>query len=77
MSESRDDEWNKKYLSLRAYVEANHQLPDKKTIENRGLLNWWKYNKKVFKQGRLAPWKLEKLKALSNMRLVHKNIWDK
>ena len=76
MPTKRDEEWTANYMLLKAYVEANHQLPDKKMVENRALLNWWKYNKKVFKQGKLATWKLEKLKSLSNMRLVHKDIWN-
>lgn len=75
MSTNKDEVWTAKYLLLKAYVEVNHQLPDKKMVENRALLNWWKYNKKVFKQGKLAAWKLEKLKALSDTRLIHKDIW--
>ena len=51
MAMDREDTWNKKYQALKAYVEEHKQFPDKKKVENRALLNWWKYNKKRMKQG--------------------------
>ena len=56
------------YKALRCYLEANHQLPDKKKVENRGLLNWWKYNKRLLKTGRLTEERLELLRQLNALR---------
>ena len=56
------------YKALRCYLEANHQLPDKKKVENRGLLNWWKYNKKLLKAGQLTEERLELLRQLNALR---------
>lgn len=53
MLSKNDENWRKKYLALRSFVAENGRLPDKRLIENRGLLNWWKYNKKCFKTGSL------------------------
>ena len=50
MRTKNEEKWLSHYKALRCYLEANHQLPDKKKVENRGLLNWWKYNKLKFRK---------------------------
>ena len=72
MAMDREETWNKKYQVLKAYVEEYKQFPDKKKVENRALLNWWKYNKKRMKQGAMTEDKQALLLELSNMRTVHK-----
>lgn len=59
-----------KYQQLKDYVEQYHQLPDKKKVENRGLLNWWKYNKKLAKLDKLSEEKLQMLQELSDSRII-------
>ena len=66
----REENWLKGYETLKNYIEEHKQLPNKKKVENRGLLNWWKYNKKRAKQGLLPPDRLALLKTLSDMRLT-------
>ena len=70
MAMDREETWNKKYQALKAYVEEHKQFPDKKKVENRALLNWWKYNKKCMKQGTLDDEKVRMLTELSNMRNI-------
>lgn len=70
MSTVNETKWLAKYLQLKEYVEQHHQLPDKKKVENRGLLNWWKYNKKLSKQGKLSEEKLRMLQDLSDSRII-------
>ena len=72
MAMDREETWNKNYQALKAYVEEHKQCPDKKKVENRALLNWWKYNKKRMKQGAMTEDKQTLLLELSNMRTVHK-----
>ena len=62
--------WLAKYQQLKDYVEQHRQLPDKKKVENRGLLNWWKYNKKLAKLGKLSEEKLRMLQELSDSRII-------
>ena len=45
-------------------------LPNKKKVENRGLLNWWKYNQRLIKQGKLAVERVQLLSELSKMRIL-------
>ena len=72
MAMDREETWNKKYQALKAYVEEYKQFPDKKKVENRALLNWWKYNKKRMKQAAMTEDKQALLLELSSMRTVHK-----
>lgn len=62
--------WKENYEQLKAYILEHHHLPDKKKVENRGLLNWWKYNKKIAKQGRLDEERMALLEELSGMRTL-------
>lgn len=50
---TNEERWMEHYCLLKKYVSEHGHLPDKKKVENRGLLNWWKYNKKRAKQGLL------------------------
>ena len=42
-----EERWLLNYNLLREYILEHHFLPGKKKVENRGLLNWWKYNKRL------------------------------
>lgn len=66
MRTKHDVKWLAHYNELRIYLEEHHQLPDKKRTENRALLNWWKYNKKLFKAGRLTEERLKLLHQLND-----------
>ena len=68
MTNKKEENRKANYIALRDYIAANGHLPDKKKPENRGLLNWWKYNKKCIKQGRLSEERIRLLQALSDMR---------
>lgn len=70
MATVNEIKWQAKYQQLKDYVEQHHQLPDKKKVENRGLLNWWKYNKKLAKLDKLSEEKLRMLQELSDSRII-------
>lgn len=74
MRTKHDVKWLAHYNELRINLEEHHQLPDKKRTENRALLNWWKYNKKLFKAGRLTEERLKLLHQLNELR--HKKILE-
>ena len=70
MATVNETKWQARYQQLKDYVEQHHQLPDKKKVENRGLLNWWKYNKKLAKLDKLSEEKLRMLQELSDSRII-------
>lgn len=51
---TNEERWMEHYCLLKKYVSEHGHLPDKKKVENRGLLNWWKYNKKTCEARPLA-----------------------
>lgn len=55
MLSTRDKIWNRNFRKLKAYIDEFHHLPDKKKVENRGILNWVKYNRKKIKAGTMEP----------------------
>ena len=61
--------WRNNYALLKAYIEEHVHLPNKKRVENRGLLNWWKYNQKLIRAGKLSAEKVLLLKELGDMRV--------
>ena len=63
-----EQNWLNNYSLLKAYIEEHHHLPGKTRIENRGLLNWWKYNRKLIKAGKMDEERMKMLEELSNMR---------
>lgn len=72
----REEKWMTNYRMLESYVIEHGQFPDKKKVDNRGLLNWWKYNMKKLKAGTLCPQQLELLERLSEARTTHRP-WGK
>ena len=50
---THEESWNKNFELLKAYIEEHHHLPDKKKVENRGLLWWAKAQRKKIKEGTL------------------------
>lgn len=38
-----EKKWAENYELLKEYIAEHRQLPDKKKVEHRSLLNWWKY----------------------------------
>lgn len=64
----RELNWQNNYSQLKKYIEEHHHLPDKRKVENRGLLNWWKYNRKLVLQGKLDEMRVHMLEQLGEMR---------
>lgn len=67
MTGKKEANWNENYRSLRRYVEEHRHLPQKTVVEGRGMLNWWKYNKKCRKAGTLSEEQMRLLDALKGM----------
>ena len=56
-----EKKWAENYELLKEYIAEHRQLPDKKKVEHRSLLNWWKYNRKLIRQGKLDEMRTELL----------------
>ena len=60
--------WLENYEQLKLFIQEHGHLPNKKKVENRGLLNWWKYNQKLIRRGALDQERWQMLQRLSDMR---------
>ena len=60
--------WLENYEQLKLFIQEYGHLPNKKKVENRGLLNWWKYNQKLIRRGALDEERCQMLQRLSDMR---------
>ena len=69
----RRQNWFRTYELLKAYVKENKHLPGKRRVENRGLLNWWKYDRKLILQGKLDKERVQMLDELGQMRDMPKS----
>lgn len=65
---TKEQKWLLNYNALKEYIIEHRHLPDKKKVENRGLLNWWKYNKKRIKNAKIDAEHQMMLQQLSDMR---------
>ena len=60
--------WLENYEQLKLFIQEHGHLTNKKKVENRGLLNWWKYNQKLIRRGALDEERCQMLQRLSDMR---------
>ena len=63
----RDESWNKKYNELWQFVTDHRRGPTRHHLEEKRMLNWSKYNRKLLNKDELSPEKkllIERLKAL-------------
>ena len=60
--------WLENYEQLKLFIQEQGHLPNKKKVENRGVLNWWKYNQKLIRRGALDEERCQMLQRLSDMR---------
>lgn len=65
---THDESWYRNFELLMAYIRNHHHLPDKKKVENRGLLSWAKYQRKRIKAGALDEEKMRLFQELMDTR---------
>ena len=65
---THEESWNQNFELLKAYIEEHHHLPDKKKVENRGLLWWAKAQRKKIKAGALDEEKTMMFQELMDSR---------
>lgn len=74
MASIRENNWTKNYKKLREFVLLTKQFPAKSDVENLDMLNWWKYQKKRAKLGKLTDEQRQLLLELHLMRAKKKSL---
>ena len=65
MKTKSEANWQRKYAELCDFLLEKGHMPSKRRVEDRRLLNWWKYNKKCRNAGLLSE---ERCKLLDEIR---------
>lgn len=68
MASRNDFNWFHNFEALKAYIQERGHLPDKHVVENRALLSWAKYQRKMIKEGTLDAGKVQLFIELMGMR---------
>lgn len=53
MAGTNETNWHNKFNELKAYIALHGHLPNKRCVDNRGLLSWAKYQRRKIKEGTL------------------------
>ena len=68
---TQDERWLAKYKEIKVFIEREHRNPSRHRIEDHGMLNWLKANRKKMNAGKLQEPRLSKFKEL--LALVEEN----
>ena len=60
----QEEKWGMMYKMVVCFIETNHRNPSKYKIEEHGMLNWVKANRKAFNAGKM---KVERVERFSNL----------
>ncbi len=52
---TQDERWQEKYEEVVTFIKKNHRNPSKYVDEERGLVNWCKYQRKIINAGGMKP----------------------
>ena len=72
MASKTDEKWMANYEVLKAYILERRHLPDKYVVNNRSLLSWAEYHKKI-NEGMLGVEKREMFESLLDTRSTEHN----
>lgn len=59
-----DNRWNENYEKVWEFVNKNRRFPSRHHIEEHAMLNWMKYNHKMFAKDKMTPERAERFKKL-------------
>lgn len=63
--------WDKKYQEVWDFIESHHRSPTRHHVDEHLMLNWMKYNRRIYRNGKMSPYKKEKFELL--LELVRNN----
>lgn len=59
--------WMTRYVEGKTFIQCNHRNPSKHRIEEHGMLNWLKANRKALNAGTMKLERVEKFEKLLEM----------
>ena len=71
---TQDEKWLKNFEVVVVFVETNKRNPSKHRLEEHGILNWVKQQRKLMNAGALKPDRVEAFKKLMEIWEENKHI---
>jgi hypothetical protein len=71
---TQEERWQKRYEEVKSFIESNKRNPSKYRIEEHGMLNWLKANRKVMNAGKLNEERVEKFRKLLELTEQYKRV---
>lgn len=56
---TQDERWDVRYQEVKNFIEMNKRNPSRHRIEEHGMLNWVKANRKAINAGKMRPERVE------------------
>ena len=63
----QDHIWERNYLDILNFMNENKRRPSKHNLEEHQMLNWLKYQKKRFVQGKMKPERADRFHQLLDL----------
>ena len=71
---TQDEKWQVKYDEVVGFIETNHRNPSKHRIEEHGMLNWVKQQRKLSNAGKLKSDRVELFNCLLELIEEYKRV---
>lgn len=68
MATKNEENWFANYQALKQWTLEHGHFSNRAKVEGRGLLNWYKYNAKLIKQGKLPSDREQLIHELEDLR---------
>ena len=60
----QEERWLVKYNEMKTFIETNKRNPSKHRMEEHGMLNWLKANRKLLNAGKMKPERIQMFEEL-------------
>ena len=70
----QDERWLARYNELKTFIETNKRNPSKHRMEEHGMLNWLKANRKLLNAGKVKPEKIKLFEELLTLIEQYKRV---
>ena len=71
---TQDERWLAKYNELKMFIETNKRNPSKHRMEEHGMLNWLKANRKLLNAGKVKPERIKLFEELLTLIEQYKRV---
>ena len=70
----QDERWLVRYNELKMFIETNKRNPSKHRMEEHGMLNWLKANRKLLNAGKVKPERIKLFEELLTLIEQYKRV---